>query len=103
MCSTHEEKCRDCGIKLAWWSMFDNIQSEDEYHCQGVTNKNGKLLSSNYKKLTDEEYNSLCRKEDKKVTLCKVEHNTTFCKKCAKKLDYRCPVCGGEITLSRKA
>jgi hypothetical protein len=34
---------------------------------------------------------------------CWMVNETYFCKECAKKLKYKCPVCGGKIKLSRKS
>ena len=125
MHSTHTVSCRNCGLQLAFWSGFgDNLQYNDEYECKGtviVKRKNywrvGTCDFVNYKptvKEIKEKFDSYGFKNAKEVTSnsiqqimeeendCVIQNDTYYCEKCAKRLKYKCSVCGGKIKLTRK-
>jgi len=102
MTSTHEVHCCICNKKLAWWSMYDNIQHEDEWECNNTklrrkiserrrvyrTKKNGERIYYKYEYLD-------CSS--------RYVNNSVYCGKCAKKLKFKCKNCRtGKIKLSRK-
>lgn len=121
MSSTHDVNCRKCGKKIAWWSQFDNIQYQDEYECQGEIwkkwkgqwqglNSSGKRVwSGNFKpsirelKDDDMKHVKTIKPLTKELWPCSLENQTQYCRECAKELDFRCPKCGGNIKLIRKA
>ncbi len=120
MCSTHEVYCKICGKKLAWWSVFDNVQYADEYQCSAaIENKTNRIImddvvqdDAHLKKLRDilkRERVDVYDKKDKKLCLernwsyCNNLHETHFCESCARKLNYKCSVCGGKIVIERRA
>ena len=118
MSSTHEVKCRKCGIHIAWWSQFTNIQYKDEYTCQGrvwrkrigwwqcIDSSGKKIWTSNYKpskqQLKDAPYIKTVKPLTKELWPCSIQNYTTYCEKCAKELNYKCPFCGKELKLTRK-
>jgi hypothetical protein len=121
MHSTHDVFCRKCGKNLAFWSGFgDNMQFADEYQCQGkvwkkhvgywqgLNSSRKRIWSGNFKptKRYLKEEGMRLVKEIKPFTKekwpCYIEHETYFCKDCAKELKYKCPKCKGEIKLTRK-
>lgn len=113
MHNTHTVYCLECGKNLALWSGFgDNMQYQDEYQCHGNvwwyheywrygnTHSNQEptpeeVLEQYGKPLKITRYT-------KELFPCFLQNNTYFCKKCAKKLDYKCSKCKKEIKLSRK-
>jgi DNA-directed RNA polymerase subunit RPC12/RpoP len=119
MHSTHEVSCKICWTKLAFWSGFgDNMQFANEYECQGKVfrkmkgwwqgfNSSGKKMwSGNFKPTKrdlkgDLKHIKTIKPLTKELTYCSIVNNTQFCEKCAKELNYKCPVCGKEIKLTR--
>lgn len=98
--NTYAVKCCSCNEKIAWYSMFDNIQYKEEWCCNNEklrrkvpknckvikTLKNGKEIYLKYEKRS-----------------CAVTKDSVFCDVCAKRLKYKCPNCRtGRIKLSRK-
>jgi PHP family Zn ribbon phosphoesterase len=100
--------------------MFHNIQHADEYVCSAAIQKDtNELIMDNV--IQDDKHLRELQKiiknkhletfeigEDGKKycvhdnwTYCYIHNNTYFCEKCAKKLDYKCPVCGGLIKKER--
>lgn len=111
--STHNVYCKKCRTQIAFWSMFDNFQYKDEYECCGrVWQK-----QDNYWKLKkttfcghypDEDQikeagEGIPKKVTKKLTWCSIKNHTQYCEECAKKMNFKCPNCGKEIKLTRKA
>lgn len=95
--------------------MFDNIQHEEEWHCRAAiderTNKSfmryvgqdkkslaalDKLIK---KKGLEEEYKPKTFRHF--WTYCHIKNDTAFCKECAARLKFKCPVCGGLIAKTR--
>lgn len=116
MHSTHDVYCKKCGKNLAFWSGFgDNMQYYDEYQCTGKAWKKiehyhfGKTTQYNDEPPTPEYiiecYGKLLKvlHHMKELWDCWMVNETYFCKECAKKLKYKCPICGGKIKLSRKS
>jgi hypothetical protein len=114
MHSTHDVFCRKCGKNLAFWSGFgDNMQYYDEYECQGrVWRKNehwhyGKTQTNRKPTNEDmiEEHGKVMKVTHhmKELWYCFLVNETYFCEDRAKKLNYICPKCKGEIKLTRKA
>jgi hypothetical protein len=99
--------------------MFDNIQHADEYACSAAIQKDtNKLIMDNIiqddkhlKELRqivkDEKLEKSETRKGKKYciqsnwTYCYIHNNTYFCESCARKLKYKCPVCGGLIKKER--
>ena len=113
MHSTHDVNCKICGKSLAFWSGFrDNMQFADEYECQGEIRRKyehwhfGKTTSNckPTQKYMIEEYGKVMKVKHHMTEMwpCHLENYTQFCADCAKKLKYKCPVCGGRIILTRK-
>jgi hypothetical protein len=81
--------------------MFDNIQYEDEYACQAIVNRHtDTLLLDDVKQHVDKITDAMMEQHDQ-WTYCTILHGTVFCERCAKKLKFRCPTCGGTIALER--
>ena len=122
MCSTHEVICLMCEKALAWWSMFHNIQREDEYVCSAAIREDDNKLIMDKVVQDDEHFdklNEIVEREKLNTyeiddkgrkcctyrgwTYCNIKNNTYFCGSCARKLKYKCPVCGGTIWKERSA
>jgi hypothetical protein len=120
MCSTHDVVCKKCGKQLAWWSMFHNIQHDNEYACSAAVQEDTNELIMDNVIQDDEHLNKLSeiikekgldaietREDGKRYcthsnwTYCYIGNETHYCEKCAKRLKYKCPVCGGTIKISR--
>jgi hypothetical protein len=116
MVSTHNVNCHECGKQIAWWSMFNNIQYQDEYECSAAIDTRNNTMFMDEVHDDDESLDNLQKIIDEKQlekmdgntrtecnwNYCKIKNDTTFCKSCATKLKMKCPVCGGTIWLGRK-
>lgn len=121
MHSTHDINCKGCGTELAFWSGFgDNMQFKDEYQCLGKvrikrehwhygkteTNKKPTLQAIKQEQKRIREYGIskpikvIYHKTE--MQSCYLINYTYFCEGCARKLRYKCPICGGKIKLTRK-
>jgi len=118
--------CKKCSKHLAWWDSFTNIQYDNEYQCSAIiTHHNkGKRKHPDNKLIMDNviPYNEKKYDEIKRLTIdiwkvtyvkgktihrdnwsyCEIVNKTVYCEKCAKELNYKCPICGGTIVLVRK-
>jgi hypothetical protein len=99
--------------------MFDNIQHEEEWHCRAAIDERTDKAFKRYvgqdkkslaaldrlikKKGLVEEYLNLDYQKTFRShwTYCHIKNDTAFCKKCAAKLKFKCPVCGGLIAKTR--
>jgi len=109
MHSTHDIYCKKCGKNLAFWSGFgDNMQFADEYQCTGNVWKYHEYWK--YGKTTayrdsvptlEETGGKKATHHTKELWPCHFQNDTYFCADCAKKLNYKCPICGKEIKLMR--
>ena len=88
--------------------MFDNLQYEEEWHCQAAIERKGNKIVMREVSQTKQSLDKLRKLiNEKKLTgrgdwsYCHTINDTAFCVDCAKKLKYRCPVCGGKIAKSR--
>ena len=91
--NTHEVKCYRCGKKLAWWSMYDNIQYEEEWECKATMRRDitkNKVFKA---------YNSKGKRLKSIITRCSITYNTQYCRECAYKMQFKClrPHCKGRI------
>lgn len=121
MVSTHDVNCKRCGRELAWWSMFHNIQRANEYTCSAAIQEDTNELIMDDVIQDAEHLRKLQKIIDKKMldvieiidgkrccthrnwTYCYIHNDTYYCESCAKRLKFKCPVCGGKIKLSRGA
>jgi len=109
MCSTHYINCHKCGTEIAFWSMFDNIQHEEEWECCGAIldyRYNSKLeknkrIADGFTKDDITLYLASHGLTGKDWSYCHLINDTSFCKKCAKKLNYICSDCGSKIVKKR--
>ncbi len=98
--NTHTVKCCNCNKEIAWWSMFDNIQYEEEWECNNTTIR--RKVPKNCQSIKT-------LKSGKKIRLkyenhhCSISNGSVYCRKCAYKLKFKCKNCKkGKIKLSRK-
>jgi len=117
MVSTHEVYCKDCGKKLAWWNMFDNIQHEEEWECNGQFRRKAHNVFVNPKTETkiacfvmDGGAKTILEPPEpgmKRVTYemlpCALYYHTKYCATCARKRRYQCgrPRCKGHLVKVR--
>lgn len=115
---THYVYCKDCGKELANWSgsWHMNFQKHKEWVCQGKVEVNcEKDNVFHHKDGHTSHIFTMDGGAGAQVTTprgatriktqtrhCSVQNNTTYCRGCAKKHDFICPECGGEIKLERK-
>ena len=109
--STHDIYCKKCRCHIAWWSMYDNIQYQDEYECCGKVWKKlegywcGKKWTGNFKPTKSymkEIGITSVKPKTKELRHCSIINYSQYCSKCAKELHYKCPDCGKKIKLVRK-
>lgn len=118
--------CKNCNKRLAWWDSFTNIQYENEYQCFAIVTHHvdsrrkypdNELIMNNAIPYNDKKGIEIKRltREIWKVTYikgktihkdnwsyCEIVNKTMYCEECAKKLRFKCPICGGTIVLVRK-
>ena len=109
--------CKVCGKKLAFWSMFDNLQYEEEWECLGEFRKKAR----NVFKSKDGRTCSMFimdggagtklnppRPDMKRVKFemqpCSLYYHTKYCSTCVRKIHFKCvrPRCKGPIRLVRR-
>lgn len=100
--------------------MFHNIQHADEYACSAAIQEDTNELIMDDVVQDDQHFEKLQKIIDEKHlntveigengkkycthrnwTYCNIQNDTHFCGKCAKKLKYKCPICGGTIKKER--
>lgn len=109
MCSTHDVNCKKCGERIAWWSMFDNIQHQSEWECSGLILdyrynpdlKKNEVIGNRLLLDRLDTYLKLKNISRRDWSYCSIINHTVFCEKCAKKLKFICPDCGSTIIQTR--
>ena len=109
---THYVFCKDCRKELAFWSMFDNLQYEEEWECNGkfrrkahnvFKSKNGKRVScfvmdGGANTVIDSPESNM-RRVKYEMWPCSLSRNTKYCRKCAQRRHFKCGAhkCKGKI------
>lgn len=112
---THYVYCKDCRKEIAWWGGGMNVQYHEEWVCQGKVMED--VSKRNVFRHTDGHKSAVfvmdggagtqvatprdAVKVMEQETHCSVINKTTFCRGCARKHDFKCPECGGDIKLER--
>ncbi len=99
--NTHTVQCCNCDEEIAWYTMFHNVQYQEEWTCNNETirrrvPKNCKVVKTlkNGKKI-HLKWETVC---------CEVSKGSVYCRTCAYKLKFKCKNCRkGKIELSRKS
>lgn len=107
MVRTRTVCCKICDKELAWWSMFDNIQYEEEWECLGKFRKKLKnaWISKDRKTITYSRKKPRGAKPLKsEMSYCSLHYHTKYCKSCVRKIRFKCarPRCKGPIRLVRR-
>ncbi len=116
--ATHYVLCKDCGKEIANWSgsWHMNYQKHEKWVCQGkvqvdcskdnvFAHKDGTrshvfIMDGGAGTQVETPPDAIRLKTEKRR--CSVVNDTTYCRGCAKKHDFKCPECGGAIELERK-
>ena len=92
MSSAHNIYCKSCGIKIAYWSAFDNIQLEEEWECNGQFRRT--CPPDSWIKGKSKYFGGDCPKGARQLKTeikpCALYFDTKYCPICAKKQHYKC-------------
>jgi len=113
---THYIVCKDCGVDIAQWGGGMNWQKKEEWVCQGrievdcskdnvFMGKDGtksRVFTMDGGAGTQVKTPPDNIRLNKEMRHCSVINNTTYCEGCARKYDFKCPICGGGIKRERK-
>jgi len=113
---THYVVCKDCGKEIARWGGGNNWQKEEEWVCQGKVTVdcsrenvfyNTKEKTRSHVFVMDGGAGTQVEtppdsiRLEKETRSCNGVNDTTYCKSCAKKHGYKCPICGAGIKKER--